>query len=131
MKLLIKITKNILEQSKMCNVVKCLSGTESGVGANCAIALAVRSIFPDAWVDEENIIPFFFKELHKPIVHKIKLPYEACGFIAKFDSSTPDKRIQMPEFSFEIDVPDEIINQIGISEVHKILQESKTMELVT
>ena len=36
----------------------------------------------------------------------------------------------MNTIQFEIDVPDDLINQIGINEVYKILSESKTLEHV-
>lgn len=39
----ITVTKEILEKSKNC-------GDAYGAGKNCAIALAVRDVFPMAWV---------------------------------------------------------------------------------
>jgi len=60
----------------------------------------------------------------------ILLPKEAILFIRQFDLSTPLQRVAMNTIQFEIDVPDDLINQIGINEVYKILSESKTLEHV-
>ena len=54
----------------------------------------------------------------------------AAKFVAQFDGSTPEERVLLPEFSFEIDVPSEVIEKIGIGEVYRVLSESKTLELV-
>jgi len=125
MKILIKITKNILEKSKNCNPKYC------EVTKNCAIALAIIDILPDVEVSFVEIYVPYSYEIEKCI--RIPIPIEATKFIREFDrlKDFPEKRMLMPEFSFEIEVPIEIIEKIGISDVYKILSESKTLELVS
>jgi len=113
MKILIKVTKEVLKRSMFC------SGTS--INENCAIALAVRDLFPRATVGASFI---------NSLAEQIELPDSAIRFIYKFDSKTPDQRLQMHPLSFEVDVPDSVINEVGISEAYRILSESKTLELV-
>lgn len=120
MKIKIKVTKEILQESKMCQ-------SDNQIGMNCAIARAVRDVFPAAWVSHFNLYPFYFKD---DGITSINMPAEASLFITKFDRNDANERVNMTEVSFEIDVPDDVIDQIGISEVHRILKESKTLELV-
>lgn len=121
MKILIKVTKEILERSSMCGFDSSVYRVES-----CAVALAIREIFPRAAVgiNNEGI----------PVIcgvgdESIELP-RARLFINLFDRSTPLERLTMSPQSFEIDVPSEVIEKIGIGEVYRILSESKTLELV-
>jgi hypothetical protein len=39
-------------------------------------------------------------------------------------------RANMPEFEFEFDIPEEVINYIGIEQVNQILSKSETLEHV-
>ncbi len=113
----VKVTKEILKRTYMCS---------TKYNENCAVAEAVRELFPDALVGRHSIAlattPGY-----------IALPLEATRFINAFDGwwHQPDVRLTLPEFSFEIDVPNEIINSIGIGQVYKILSESKTLEHVS
>lgn len=127
--LTIKVTKNILKKSAMC-------GKENyvNVPSKCAIALAVRDIFPHALVGGTVIIPFAegytspkFAERNGKLT--ISLPMKAQIFISKFDDKTPEERINSEEFSFDIDIPDEVINQINIDEVLHLLKNHETLEL--
>ena len=120
MKILIKVTKDILKKSMMCGV---------DLRKNCAIAVAVREIFPQASVGLNTIAPTGKEEG----LGRISLPITAVTFIGTFDNlhHTPEKRLELPELSFEIDVPYYILEQVGISEVYKILSESKTLECVS
>lgn len=96
------------------------------VWTNCAVALAVRDIFPKAEVMSECIQPF------GKSIQEIELPEEAVLFISTFDrlKHAPEARLGMPEISFEIDVPMEVIEKIGIDEAKEILKKSETLELV-
>lgn len=115
-KLKIKITKQILEKSKYC-------GTDGhqwdAMSSGCAIALALRDVFPDALVRTENII--IYKGDFDSLV---SLPAKAKFFIVRFDRSTPEQRVLMPEFEFEIDIPDEVIEKINIDDLvnHQTLE---------
>lgn len=127
MKILIKVTKAILAKAKMCGY----GFYKDGVSRNCAIALAVREWFPDAEVTYGMIITHLDgREDYKKenTIHCSQTGMSA--FISKFDGLSPKERLLMPEFSFEIDVPMNIIEQIGIREAYKVLSESKTLELV-
>lgn len=138
MKITVRVTKEILHKSAMC-------GYEPGehVVYNCAIALAVREIFPysracyGTIVVYDNIGPINQWHLilndsandHKTPVGGYFIKHKADDFIKSFDRATREERINMEEFSFEIDVLSEVIDQIGISQVYKILSESRTLEL--
>lgn len=122
MKILIKVTKEILERSKMCGHKQ---GDHEWIGSKCAIALAVRDMFPRAYVFTTAVA--FNGYGTSP---EVSLPSEAVEFIINFDCAVPADRPNLPEFSFEIDVPSEVIEKIGLQEVYKILSESRTLELV-
>jgi hypothetical protein len=120
----IAITKEIIEQCKYC-------GNENegyDVGTNCAVAFALMDIFPNVYVTNYCIFPFgiaYEKEQNL----KITLPVIAQQFIKLFDgfSLTPKLRLLLPEFEFTIDVHDEVIEQINIDEVRKLIEERPIM----
>lgn len=101
----------------------------------CAIALAVRSIFPHASVGAEDIRPFA-KDVQLPIY--IKLPIEAKAFIKRFDMVTHpcspiSQRDDLEEIEFEIEIPDEVLEIAGkgsLEEAKRIISESQTLELI-
>lgn len=95
---------------------------------NCAIALAVRDIFPEADIGEEMIYPFGSGDRSRD-TKQIPMPYEAVSFIEKFDVSTPGRRGSMKPFSFKIDIPDHIIDDIPLPDINKIINESKTLKI--
>jgi hypothetical protein len=127
MKILIKVTKDVLRRSILCGTS--LDFCPNGAGENCAIALAIRDLFPSYYVGTYQIYRTHKTEYEDTIC---QLPAEASEFIKAFDklSDDPNKRLSLPEFSFEIDVPMSEIERIGISEAYRILSESKTLELV-
>lgn len=118
MKLTIKITKEVLEKTKMC-------GKSSGlelIAENCAIAYAIRRLFPKATVGPWNL---FFD-----LATKTPLPLVAQSFIETFDYSSIEERLLLPEFSFDIEVPDSVIESIGIEQAKEIISKSSTLELI-
>jgi hypothetical protein len=123
-RLKIKITKQILKDSMMCG-----SEFDEKTPTNCAVALAVREIFPDAGIGRTLIRPFR-STLRRYL--SIELPKDATDYIRLFDSlhKTPEQRLALPEFEFEVDVSEDIISQINIEEVKEVLKNSKTLELV-
>ena len=136
MKLKIKVTKDVLEQSKMCGEGDDLVGAQE-IGKNCAIAVAINSIFPNTRVANDEIL--FYKTLKdsiQPVFNQnmlkdgSPLPEIARRFIIDFDRATPDERVKMPELEFEIDVPDVVIDTLNIDDVKTILKSSPTMELI-
>lgn len=134
MKIKITVTKEILERSAMCGICSAQYEFKS-VLTNCAIALAVRDIFPIAIINHASI---FFNPVDngrylkgkKLAAPRIPLPEEANMFIIQFDVASIEQRLAMRPFSFEIDVPQSVIDKIGISEVTRILENSETLELV-
>jgi hypothetical protein len=132
MKLKINITKNILAESMYCK------GTIRGkVGQNCAIGKAIYNLFGNrSWVASEKIeifktdIDFENVAWWTEPKYSISLPIEAAMFIDTFDKKTPFERLEMDELSFEVDIPEEVIEEIGINEVHQILEKTPSLELV-
>lgn len=131
-KLTIKVTRDILERSSNCATD---GENGEGYGSNCAIALAVREIFPTAWVYPESIKPFnselnIYEDDEDEIKELISLPEEARRFIVQFDAFTPKLRTIMRELEFEVEVPDRVIEKlVSIDEIKEILKTSKTLEL--
>ena len=121
-KLKITVTKEILAKSMKC-------GGDMG---NCAVSQAVRDIFPNAATGFFDIYPFAFPLvngwLNKRI--RISLPDNAQGFIKQFDSTHEKNRPNLPEISFEIEIPEEIINRINIDELLPLLTNHPTLELI-
>jgi hypothetical protein len=124
-KLKIKVTKEILERSKRCGIKK-YGVPKKEVGESCAIALAVRDIFPMAHVTRWNIC----SEGIDVLKSYIKLPTEATHFIDLFDTAGEEMRTSIPEFEFEISIPDEVIEEINIDEIKPLLVNHPTLELI-
>src|SRR5688572_10299734 len=114
----ITVTKEILEKSKDC-------GYGGGpTPYNCAVALAVRDIFPRACVGGNFWSP------DQCVFDSYILPAEAIGIINKFDLTEPDDRPNITPISFEIEIPDEVISQINIDEIRSLLINHQNLELV-
>lgn len=113
MKIQINITKEVLNKSAMCM---------SEAHHNCAIAVAIRDLFPTF-----KVFNTFIENPNGAFV--CYLPEDASDFIRAFDDCSPSQRLMLPELSFEIDVPQKYIDKIGIDEAHRILSTSKTMKL--
>lgn len=122
MKIRIHVTKEILEKSACCDVVI------RRRSENCAISVAINEIFPNSITVHEAIYPGFNSPNYNGL--EIPLPPIAQAFILEFDDLKPYQRKKLPEFSFEIDIPMELVETIGIQEVDRILSESKTLEKV-
>lgn len=126
MKLKIKVTKEILERSKMCGEEP--EHMRTGyVESNCAIALAVRELLPTCFVMSNEIREQFFKSFDN---WRIPLPHEAIHFIDLFDTLPSQERVEMPEIEFEVEIPQELINSISIEGIKDLIKDSKTLELV-
>ena len=115
----IAVTREILELSLECGI----NNDIEMISKNCAIALAVKDIFPDVVVTEDCIYPFGVNIYTKTSHLKIELPQVAKDFIKVFDSLCGMHKVRrcLPEFDFEISVPDEIISQINIAEVKDLI----------
>lgn len=118
-KLRITVTKEILERSKNC-------AGDSDIISNCAIALACRDIFPKATVGCGSLV--FVGGNYE---HWVILPSVAADFIRRFDDSSPQQRVVLPEISFEIEIPDEVIATINIDELKPLLENHPTLAIVS
>lgn len=148
MKLRITVTKEILQKTVMCGVGPDLNNP----GHHCAVAEAVREIFPNAYIGGYGLIFNHIPTKENPLAIDVsggdieqaitkgegcRLPSEAVNFIKEFDSYAEEeeyedckKRLDMPEISFEIEVPTSAIDSLDIKEVERIISQSKTLELV-
>lgn len=140
----VSVTKEILEQSKNCNA----NIVKEGIGFNCAISIAIRELLPTAWVtDTEIIVLKNVEDFYEIIVNgeeivengihgldnyaEIKLPEEGTDFVHAFDNYSSEKRVAMEPISFDIEIPDSVLETIGdMEEVNSIIANSKTLELV-
>lgn len=119
-KLKISVTKEILAQSMYC------SKSASIATSSCAISLAIRDIFPKASVWCSHINP----KINPARYDTIPLPKEAGEFIKEFDELHPDSRLLMEPISFEIEIPDAVLDQINIDELKPLLVNHPTLALV-
>jgi hypothetical protein len=123
----IKVTKEILAMSKECGI-----HNRENIGENCAIAHAVKDIFPDVSVTGSHFYPFGIDKKNPIDDLKIELPKIAQDFIKIFDSLTAIHKVRMrlPEFEFEIFIPDKVIAQINIDDAKKLVKENQMHDLV-
>lgn len=107
-KIKINVTKEILIASQMCGI------DMGAVGSNCAVALAVREIFPKAWVEDEQILPFFGNDNGiTNYDYAIALPKKVTLFIKTFDAATPEERTELNPFSFEVELSEIVIDKLA------------------
>lgn len=125
MKLEIRVTKDVLRRSAMCK------SADDTTGTNCAVALAVRDIFPKAYVGNIFIHPLGQMTADNLETSKLIVsPLRVRAFIEQFDYLKPEQRILMPEISFEIDIPNSVIEKINIDEIRPLLVNHPTLTLI-
>lgn len=117
----VSITKEVLEATKDCGIAT------KKLNENCAISYAIRQIWPYALVGNWYILPF--RQLNSKMCYKQFRHYQE-SFIIRFDNNTPAERVAMQPFSFDIEVPDEVIGEVNIEEIKRICEGSKTLEVV-
>jgi hypothetical protein len=108
MKLKIKVTKEIIMKSRFC--------MSPNMTTNCAIALAVRDVFPKAEVSMEYI---FTEGISSTL---IELPKVAQEFINMFDCLTSEGRKQLYPIEFEVEIPERVIASIDINNLGETLE---------
>ena len=130
MKLKIFITKNILEQSKNC------SKSDLMVGQNCAIGLAIYALFGNkSWVSGNSITIFErsvitnLDFMQNSTVSQINLPPNAIDFIGQFDKLTSEQKIKMEPISFDIEIPEKIVDMLGLTYIHQVIELQPQLEL--
>jgi len=108
------MSKQVIEHCKNCGVD---NNDPLHVGNHCAIAVLLNDLFPQVFVTAEYIYPFGINDRRS----KILLPKIAQDFIKVFDSlsGAPRLRKMIPEFEFEIDIPDAVISMINIEGVFR------------
>lgn len=116
MKIKISVTREIYRKTMWC--------TAMDITRSCAIALAVREIAPKARVGSHYV------SWDGVCVPKNSTEHNQGNMITKFDETSPSDRPNLPEFSFEVDFPDSMVEQIGIEELTAILEKSETLEKV-
>lgn len=119
MKVKVNVTKEILSDSSECNF---------SPERNCMIAVAIIELFPDAnvWNERANLLGY-----HSDCkFDRCLLPHIAIESIRIFDTSSPEQRLSITPFSFEIEVPEYVIEKIGLNQIYKVLSESKSLEHV-
>lgn len=118
MKLKIKVTKEVIKQAMWCGTIQAMGDT----ARNCAVAIAIRDIFPEACVGEDNLY------ITERELRGIPIPFEAERFIQCFDNLRvqPEFRLCMNPMEFDLDIPNWAIDQINI----EALEACPTMELV-
>ena len=119
----IAITKDIIRAAKDCG----RENDDYTIGRNCAIAIALKDLFPDVFVTGYDIYPFGNGSDKRNSI-RIALPQVAQHFIRLFDgfSLTPRLRLLLPEFEFNIEISDELIEQIDIGELKSIIRGDKS-----
>lgn len=132
-KLRITVTKEILERSKYC-------ASDINQGYNCAVALAVKDIFPEAYCYQSFMVfdqagkdkcdsGFFSASKFKGAIGA-HFPAFVFMWIQQFDRIEPNERVKMSPISFEISIPDEVIEKINIDELKPLLENHPTLELI-
>lgn len=140
MKLTIHITKDILKRSMFCS-----SKIGGSVGQNCAIGLAIFDLFGDrSWVCADEIILSRHKihqrkdglvEINGTVFSKdqaeicvVPLCKEAQNFIMDFDFSSAGERLYMQPISFDVEIPDVVIDWIKVEDIDSIIANCPTLD---
>jgi hypothetical protein len=100
-----------------------LNGTKCS-GSHCAIAIAIKDIFPNAWVCQKYMRTDVAN--YKEIIY---LSEEVVSFINRFDRATTEDRELINPISFEINIPDSVIEKINIDEIRESLINHPNLEL--
>lgn len=112
----VKVTKDILRESMMC-------GTNAKLKTkNCAVALAIKEIFPFASVGVFEYYPVSTKTTYAR--------HDGGTFIKMFDLSTPAERLLLPETEITLDITDEILEAIDLPEIAAKVETIDHLELV-
>jgi len=130
MKIKIHVTKEIYRKAMMCGTQK---RYDSSVPTSCAIALAVRKVAPKAYITNTGISWLGIDQVTGLYIGRFSgMPDFVNGIVSAFDAlrDKPEERLLLPEFSFEVDFPDELIENIGLDEVKAIMEKSETLEFV-
>lgn len=121
----VKVTKDHYRRAIMCGT----EGKESGqfVTENCAIAVAVREIFPKAQVFVQNYYPFGEEA-------KLELSHTGQDLVRKFDELAlhPERRLDLPEREIHLEVNDALLNKLveTVSNWKEVIEATPHLELI-
>lgn len=119
-KLRISVTQDILDKPHWCRDT-----------TRCAVALAIRGIFPTAAVFKSVIVPFSENLTVRTVGDALRenqgflLPPDMRIFISLFDNGLS----VLPQ-SFEVEIPDWVIAEINIDEVMPLLENHSSLQLI-
>jgi hypothetical protein len=148
MKLKIKVTREIICQAALCGKTdeyKILEGGTKLITENCAIAVAIRELFPEASVGGERIYPWGYGHFSSNMMcaektgygyiyqteNSILLPPVAQEFIRAFDTASVWQRVdEMEPVEFEINIPSTILDKITIDDLTRVTETSEFLEVV-
>jgi hypothetical protein len=124
-KIKIKVTREMIDKSQQ----RCAE--------NCAIANALRDIFPNPSVTLLSMRPFAppgwaLSDERARCMGEIiiPLPTDMRAFITEFDRTEDRSRVQPREF--EIEIPDNVIEHLsGVEEVYRILENHPLLSIVS
>ena len=119
-KLQVKVTKEILRESMYCN---------QQYHNNCAIAIAIKEIFPKSETYGESVFILGSDSEVYPIMG-LEAKHDGKEFIEKFDKSNPQKRSLMPETIVTLDITDEILEKINLEDMSNMVSKIEHLELI-
>lgn len=126
-KLKVTVTKEILRKSMMCGV-----GFRDQVGSNCAVALAIKGIFPLAYVLDSDFFPFHSSK--NVDIKFICSSHNGYDFIKAFDrlDEAPQERLNLPETIVTLDIKEEILDELinQFPDYKERVDKSEVLELV-
>jgi hypothetical protein len=106
------------------------------VGQNCAIGNALFALFKGrTWVNKHNISVYenqflnLLNEENKRL-YLISLPENAQEFIVSFDRASPERRLHIDPISFDIEIPEPLVKELGLDFIHKVVKTEEQLELV-
>ena len=107
----VKVTKEILRKSMMCGI------NNTNFHQNCAIALAIREVFPDALVCQDAFFAFGapISEYLHDLKYYIYCQHNGSDFISQFDDlvKTPKKRLELPETEVTLFLTEECVDHLN------------------
>lgn len=126
MKFKMTITKSIIAATRMCSKENPFHLFE-----NCAFARAYNELIPNVSVESSHIY-FHAKDTYSDLDCPVQWTPEQMEFINRFDNATPEQRLEFPEQTFEVEIPDSVIEywyQSHADAAAKIAN-SKILELI-
>lgn len=100
---------------------------KSHVCTDCAFALVLKQAFPGVHVFDQNAC---FTD-DNGYDHAIPLPPIAQDWIKQYDRTPPAERVNLPNLSVKLDLPQDVVDAIGDFKLTRILRHSRYLSLTT